>query len=251
MSGRIGSFLERRRMRKMQERWSSVADAAPTMERIALKAWQSRAYAMRREINRLIHAAAARQAKTAGGRAMPAVPLGTDWSWRPDLWLGPAPLRWSEARDLRTALSAEVELHHDCSLREIVVRQTRSDRYGLALDVYGFLGSFVSVTLVLPDTVAEGFKPRHLVRLEAVIDCERPVKAYARLNIKHGPNTEQLVRELVSDARHQVVEFDLAYAKFDDKRVERVWLDMIFDRPAMNAVRLHDIVVSRRPRAEL
>lgn len=251
MSGRIGNFLERRRLRKVQERWCSVAAAAPTMDQAALKTWQSRAHAMRREINRLIHAAAVRQAKAAGGRAMPAAPLGTDWSWRPDLWLGPVPVRWFQAQELRTALSNEVELHHDCSLREVVARQTRSDRYGLALDIYGFLGSFVSVTLILPDAVTEGFKARHLLRLQAAIDCEQPVRAYARLNIKHGPNTEQLVQEFASDARHQVVDFDLAYAKFDEKRVERVWLDMIFDRPAMNAVRLHDIVVSRRPRAEL
>lgn len=251
MSGRIGNFLERRRLRKVQERWSSVADAAPTMDPITLKAWQSKAHAMRREINRLIHAAAARQARSAGQRAMPAAPFGTDWSWRPDLWLGPVPVRWSEALELRTSLSNEVELHHDCSLGEVVARQTRGDRYGLALDIYGFLGSFVSVTLILPDPVSEGFKPRHLLRLDAVIDCEQPVRAYARLNIKHGPNTEQLVQELASHSRHQVVEFDLAYAKFDERRVERVWLDMIFDRPAMNALRLHDIVVSRRPRAEL
>ena len=251
MGGRIRRFLQRRRLRKVQEHWTRVADAAPTMDRTALKAWQSRATTMRREINRVIHAISARQATAMAKRAMPAAPLGTDWSWRPDLWLGPVPSRWTEAREMRTSLSSDVELHHDCSLREIVVRQTRGENYGLSLDIYGFAGSFVSVTLILPDAVASGFKPRHLVRVETVIDCERPIKAYVRLSIKHGPNTEQLVHELADGARHQLVEFDLAYARFDDKRVERAWLDLIFDRPAMNAIRLSDMVVSRRPRAEL
>jgi hypothetical protein len=184
------------------------------------------------------------------------LPLGTEWSWRPDIWAGPVPLRWTVGSGARSELSADVELHHDCSLREVIAKQTRRDRTGaatcgLALDVYGFDGSFVSVTLVLPDAGSEGLKPRHLVRLDLQLDCERPVRAFARLNIKHGPNTEQLVSELKTGGSDQVVEFDLAYAKFDDKRVERAWLDLIFDRPTMNALCLRDATVSRRPRAEV
>ena len=48
-----------------------------------------------------------------------------------------------------------------------------------------------------------------------------------------------------------VVEFDLAYARIDDTRIERAWLDLIFNDAAMAGISLRDLVVSRRPRAEL
>ncbi len=256
MAGRIGSLVERWRLEKAQARWAKLAETAPEMDRITLKAWRTRARAMRREIDRLTHTANARLDNAVGQRAFPALPLGTEWSWRPDIWAGPVPLRWAAGGGARSELSADVELHHDCSLREVVVKQTRRDKSGagicgLALDVYGFDGSFVSVTLVLPDAASEGLKPRHLVRLDLQLECERPMRAFARLNIKHGPNTEHLVSELKVGGLDQIVEFDLAYAKFDDKRVERAWLDLIFDRPAMNALNLRDATVSRRPRAEV
>ena len=47
------------------------------------------------------------------------------------------------------------------------------------------------------------------------------------------------------------VEFDLAYTKLNEKRVDRMWLDLIFDNPGMNEVILRDLTFSRRPRAEL
>jgi hypothetical protein len=37
----------------------------------------------------------------------------------------------------------------------------------------------------------------------------------------------------------------------NEKRVERIWLDLIFEGPEMNQVTLRDLTFSRRPRAEL
>ena len=36
-----------------------------------------------------------------------------------------------------------------------------------------------------------------------------------------------------------------------EKRVEKLWIDLIFERPEMNEVILRDVTLSRRPRAEL
>ncbi|MCW1956322.1 MAG: DUF6478 family protein, partial [Roseobacter sp.] len=63
--------------------------------------------------------------------------------------------------------------------------------------------------------------------------------------------TEQIVRELPLNQPDVVVEFDLAYSKINEKRVERIWLDLIFEGPDMNQVTLRDLTFSRRPRAEL
>ena len=103
----------------------------------------------------------------------------------------------------------------------------------------------------LPGAAVEGLKARHLVRAEMIIDCDRPVKAFARLNIRHGPNLAQPVSNLPDQHRDKVAEFDLAYAGLNDKRIERTWLDLILNDAAMSRIVIRDLVVSRRPRAEL
>ena len=83
------------------------------------------------------------------------------------------------------------------------------------------------------------------------VEMEKPLEIFARLNIKHGPNVEQIVRELPLNEEEVMVEFDLAYSKMNEKRVERLWVDLIFEGPEMNQVILRDVTFSRRPRAEL
>ena len=87
--------------------------------------------------------------------------------------------------------------------------------------------------------------------MTTVVDLEQPLEIFARLNVRHGPNTEQLVRELQIIDGRSMVEFDLAYSNLNEKRVERAWVDLIFEGPQMNQITLRDITFSRRPRAEL
>ena len=47
------------------------------------------------------------------------------------------------------------------------------------------------------------------------------------------------------------MEFDLAYSNLNEKRVERAWIDLIFEGPQMNQIILRDLTFSRRPRAQL
>lgn len=75
---------------------------------------------------------------------------------------------------------------------------------------------------------------------------------FARLNVKHGPNTEQIVREIpLGGSIETWVEFDLAYTKLNEKRVESAWIDLIFEGPQMNEVILRDLNLPRHPRAEI
>jgi hypothetical protein len=119
------------------------------------------------------------------------------------------------------------------------------------MDVFRFDGSFLSLVVDLPDSACDGLKKRHLVRLDAIVDLEKPLEILARLNIKHGPNTEQIVRELPLGQTGAFVEFDLAYTNLNEKRVDRMWLDLIFEGPEMNQITLRDITFSRYPRAEI
>ena len=121
----------------------------------------------------------------------------------------------------------------------------------LRMDMFRFDGSFLSLVLDLPDEAARGLKLKHLIRLDVIVEMEKPLEIFARLNIKHGPNVEQIVRELPLHEEDVMVEFDLAYSKMNEKRVERLWVDLIFEGPEMNEVILRDVTFSRRPRAEL
>jgi len=103
----------------------------------------------------------------------------------------------------------------------------------------------------LPEEATQGLTRRHIIRLDTIVELEKPLEIFARLNIKHGPNTEQLVREIPLGGEDVMVEFDLAYTKLNEKRVERAWVDLIFESPQMNQVILRDVTFSRRPRADL
>ena len=256
MAGRLQKLLDRWHLRKVQERWAAARHALAPLEAFQLRAFRNEARSLRRRIDRVIHAADQRLTLPLLGAGLPRAPLGTDWAWRPDAWRGPLSVPGSIAEDKRTQISDDLALYHDCPLAEIALRQLRNsveaDRapFGLVMEVFGFRGSFLSLAINLPPEAVNNLKARHLIRLDGVIDADRPLKAFARLNIKHGPNVAQLVQELPQDGRGKLVEFDLAYAKIDETRIERAWLDMIFNDTAMTRITLRDVVVSRRPRAE-
>jgi hypothetical protein len=87
--------------------------------------------------------------------------------------------------------------------------------------------------------------------MRTIVEMEKPIEIFARLNIRHGPNTEQIVRELPVHQPDVMVEFDLAYSTINEKRVEKAWIDLIFEGPEMNEIILRDLTFSRRPRAQL
>ena len=107
------------------------------------------------------------------------------------------------------------------------------------------------MVLDLPQEAKDGLKRTHILQLGTLVEVEKPLEIFARLNIQHGPNTEQLVREFPSGAREGVVEFDLAYADMNEKRVDKLWIDLIFENPQMNQITLRDLTFSRRPRAQI
>ncbi len=257
MAGRLAQILDQWHLRKVQARWASAADAAPEMEPLALRALRAEARAMRRQIDRVLYQSDQRLTLPPLGAGMPRLPLGTDWSWRADVWRGPLPVPGVMAEATRTDVSEDLALHHDCPLGEVAVRQVRNtdaaDRapFGLAVEVFGFRGSFLSLDVRLPDPGVTGLRARHLMRVDALVDSDRPIRGFARLNVKHGPNVAQMVSGLPGEGREKTVEFDLAYAGLDESRIESAWLDLIFNDMAMSRITLHDLVLSRRPRAEL
>ncbi|WP_066707757.1 DUF6478 family protein [Celeribacter ethanolicus] len=257
MRRRLKQMIETRINALATRRWARRATMAEGLSLPTLRRLRGQARGLRWEIDRFLFVADGRLALPLIGSNAMQLPLYTDWSHRPELWRGPIPLKGASAVPSKTLIGSEATLYHDCQISELTYRQVRNTSeedlspFGLRLDVFRFDGSFLSLSVELPDEACHGLSKRHLVRMDYSIDLEKGIEIFARLNVKHGPNMEQVVRELPLHTDEGYVEFDLAYTKLNEKRVEKLWIDLIFEDPEMNQIVLRDLTCSRRPRAEL
>ncbi|WP_172961062.1 DUF6478 family protein [Oceaniglobus roseus] len=249
----LGRWLDRRMLR----RWTRLARKAPAMELGALRALRGRAEQLRDRTDRVIRAAEMRLVLPRIGSNAIQKPLGTDWAFRPELWMAPLPRPGAVAVESRTQIGGAVTIFHDCRISELTFRQLRNSRagdlapFGLRMDVFRFDGSFLSLVIDLPEAAARNLTRRHILQMDTLVEIEKPIEIFARLNIRHGPNTEQIVRELPVTDHTLTVEFDLNYTDLNEKRIEKLWIDLIFEDPEMNQIILRDLTLTRRPRAEL
>lgn len=237
--------------------WRQAARLARKSDLSTLRKYRQRARQLRSHLNEVIYASEERLAlPLVGSNAFPK-PFGTDWAWRPQLWRGPLPVPGISSVETKSMLGKEATLFHDCARSELTLRQIRNLReadlapYGVRMDVFKFDGSFLSLVIDMPKDSIAGLKKDHVIRIDTIVEVEKPIEIFARLNIKHGPNTEQFVRELPLYEENVMVEFDLAYSNLNEKRVEKAWLDIIFEGPEMNQVTLRDLTFSRRLRAAI
>jgi len=257
MAGRMAGLIEGFLHKRVLRRWKQAADLADQADPETLRTLRSRARGLRRNLDRVIHVAEHRLALPVIGSNVMRKPMGTDWSWRPALWKGPIPVPGFSSVPGKALISDGTTIFHDCRRSELTIRQIRNTRaadiapFGFRMDVFRFDGSFLSLVIDLPEEGARGLKLKHLLRMDVIVEMEKPLEIFARLNIKHGPNVEQIVRELPLNEEEVAVEFDLAYSKMNEKRVEKLWVDLIFEGPEMNQIILRDVTFSRRPRAEL
>lgn len=237
--------------------WSRAAETAAGADVETLKALRTEARRLRRRIDQVLHVADARLTSPMPGNAPIRRHPQSDWAFRPEIWTGPISPPGHASVATKTRLGGHAAIYHDCVRTELTVRQVRNRRiqdvapFGLRLDVFRFDGTFLSLALDLPDTVLSKLTKNHVIRLEMIVDAEKPIEIFGRLNLKHGPNTEQVVREFEANVGEVAVEFDLAYTNLQQKPAEKLWLDLIFDGPSMNQVVIHDLTLARRPRAGL
>lgn len=227
------------------------------MELGDLRLVRSKAKQLRRHLERMMHVADGRLTMPLIGSNAMSSPLGADWAWRPELWRGPISPPGLSSVESKTMLGGEATVFHDCAHSELTFRQMRNTReedlapFALRMDVFRFSGSFLSLVIDLPGEAIAGLMKKHVIRMDTNVEIEKPLEIFARLNIKHGPNTDQIVRELPLGQAETQIEFDLAYSNLNEKRVERAWVDLIFEGPQMNQLLLRDLTFARRPRAEI
>lgn len=257
MAKHILTFLDRAFHYRNLRKWSRWSLEAQSADLKTLRALRRRGRQINARVNELLFVSEDRLALPKIGSTAIQKPMNSDWAWRPEAWRGPIfPLGRSAVKS-KEVFGNEITLFHDCDISELTVRQLRNKReadlapYGLRMDVFRFDGSFMSMVIDLPESASQGLKQKHLIRLDMIVEMEKPLEIFARLNIKHGPNTEQIVRELPLNAQNVMVEFDLSYTKMNEKRVEKIWIDLIFEGPEMNQIILRDLTLTRRPRAEI
>lgn len=187
--------------------------------------------------------------QTAGQPAMP----GADWSWRPAAWSEPlAQLEWTSVPH-QAQLAGRVTLHHDGAPQEVSLCQAGPDAahaapFGLRVDLADFRGSYLSLAIAFPPLAARALRKRHLVRLAVLTEADLSQVIYARLNIRHGPNVDQIVRRLPETAE-KVIDFDLGHSDLTEAHIAEAWADVILERPLQGSIVIRDVVVSRRARA--
>lgn len=238
-------------------RWRAIIRRAGKIDLIALRAQRYQARQLKSVLQDLCHQADDRLALPLIGSNTFIRPVGTDWSWRPEAWRlrldrpGRAPVRD------KTKIGDEIGIYHDCPRSEIAVRQIRNLRdidvspFGLQVEVFHFDGNYLSVVVDLPAESCADLRKHHVIALTATVETEQPITICARLNLRHGPNTEQILLTFPQDGAQSTVAFDLAYTQLNEKRAERMWIDLMFDHPAMNRVTLRDLTICRHPRAQL
>ena len=253
LHGTIGRFLHRRSV----ARWKATAQQVDQVDLAALEAQNQMAQKVMRHIRNFQSGAETRLTLPRPGSQTFPRPSGTDWSWRPKVWCAAFAQGGIAPAMPKDSITNEVVIFHDCKSAEINLRQTRNLRevdlspYGLVVEAFHFDGSYLSIVIEIPAASCEGLRKKHLIRLAAVIERERPTKIYARLNVKHGPNTEQVLLTLPDDREETIVEFDLAYSQLNEQRAERMWVDLMIESPTMNKITFRDLNLCRYPRAEI
>lgn len=184
-------------------------------------------------------------------------PLHCEWAWRAGPWAASLrpPLR--DGLGDGAQLAPGVTLHHDdagalARAVQVMVPQGPAP-FALSLEAAPFAGSFLSLAIDLPPEAAP-LLPRHLLGVRIALAERLATPLYLRLNVRHGPNTAQMLREV--DPRLQgpvpaLVEFDLAYMRFNPRRVSKIWCDVILAGPGPLSAGLLDLAFTRRPRAEM
>lgn len=249
-----GTFRERLRLNRALKRAVLAGRRAEHMSDGELADAEGDIERLRQSIDAADRAAEAARAALAIEAPIPG-PEQCDFAVRPDLWKRPMRPRGAVSIPSPTALCDDIKLYHDCPKPELSYRQIRADRgvarYHFALDVFRFGGGFISLVQDLPDAAIAGLTRSHVFTVTLDATFEVPLEIFGRLNLQSGPNTEQMVREMPMKDGRAIAEFDLAYTKINEKRMERVWLDLIFEGPQMNRILLKDLTVTRAPRADI
>lgn len=256
-SSHLQSLIDRLAYGKVLARWQEATQDAAQTDVMILRRQAERARDLNAVLEKFQKIADVRLALPHVGANAPVRWAGADWVWRPDGFRYPLSRTGLACVADGDKLNDEIRVFHDCSQRDITLRQQRNTAaddlapFGVVVEAYEFSGTFLSLAITLPDAALQGLTRRHLLGLEMMVTADAPIAVNARLNIRHGPNVTRYGQDMEmagNTARH---EFDLSLTDFHENRVDRVWIDLFLTNVTMNQITIRDMVLFRRPRAEV
>ena len=260
MAMRPRKWIERKTRERALRQWAALAEGAESLGAGRLRGLRDEALGLRASLDRFL--IRADRGAAVSRAALDALHMrgGTDWRWRPGFMAAPISPRGIAGPETGARLGDGAAIWHDCPERALILEQianlgaTDLSPFGIRLEVFGFAGSFLSLSIDLPTSALQGLTRSHVLRLETAIQAESAIQVYARLNIGHGPNVEEMTLQArgveQGQPGPQLIEFDLAYTQMNERRLEKAWLDLIFESPRMNAVEIRELFFSRHLRAE-
>lgn len=250
-------FLDRFGVSQTMRRWTRTLQSPGTVSTRDLAAMHGQMRAARDGIDTLAARAQSELLLRVQGDDGIDRPDQCDWAERAAPWRQVLRPRGHVSPGSPHDIGGGVTLFHDAAIADLSLRQDTAPAgipgpdFGLVLEVYRFDGSFLSLVQDLPDAALQGLTLNHFFAVHLRVAREQPIEIYARLNVQHGPNQEQIVRQV--DFRDDTgrAEFDLAYTKINEKRLEKAWVDLILEGPEMNRLAIWDMVLLRAPRADI
>lgn len=179
------------------------------------------------------------------------VPPKTQWGFTPSLQNSVTQDEISGQILTGTSLGPHVTLHHDGDNLAFSIQRPDDYGTGLLFEFGDFPNGFFSLAFELPAEGVLALSRQDLLRFIVQTQTDEPFQAYVRLNMRHGPNTEQIVRMLDIGDGTTCVEFDLFYTEYEQKHASSAWIDLIFNDPAHKKVALERVIILRRARASL
>lgn len=260
MAFRPRKWLDRVIRERAYRGWSELAVSGEGLGMARKRLLREHAFALRRKLDLFLIRTDRRNELAREELDALHLPVGTDWRWRPDFLSAQIRPSGIAAPENGATLGDQAAVWHDCPEPALILEQVPNLRatdlspFGLRMEVFGFAGNYLAVSFDLPDGALEGLTQSHILRMETGLVLEREMGVYARLNVANGPNTDQVVHPLGmlgpgAESRH-VVEFDLAYTEINEKRLEKCWIDLIFEAPHMNALEIRELFMSRHLRAD-
>jgi hypothetical protein len=238
-------------------RWERDLKSPNALSAPALRGIHKSLRGLRSDVDRLALTAETELLDRVGQLQGVELPDQCDWAERAAPWRTRLPKRGYVNVASPLSLGAGVTLFHDATHTDLSMRQDpvrgalNGPAYGLIFEVYRFDGSFLSLVQDLPEAALLELSLAHFFRVQLTLEREQRIEVYVRLNIQHGPNHEQIVRQFAFHDNHGLAEFDLAYTKLNERRIEKAWLDLILEGPEMNRIAIWDMVMLRAPRADI
>ena len=252
MSERIDRLIDKVTVRRLRRAEIEVEAASNSR----LREIRDSTKEIERHVLRVSRKTKQRLISISGNRAAIRKPMHSDWAWRPELWSEQIRPQGIAPVISKMKIGTEAKIFHDCPEAEIAIRQelnapNSAAHFCVQLDVFQFTGSFLSLVIDLPEEGISGLSNNNLVRLNMQLQSEIACEIYGRLNFRHEPNVDQIVRKFEGDQGEISVEFDLAEVELNETRLGRAWIEIIFEQPEFNQFNVRDLTLSRRPRASV